>query len=157
MGVITHPPASPSLTSSLYTPQGKAGLLYDQNQYDRRFKVPKLRSRIYTYRKSRLILSQSMFVKTAGLKVSENFQKNDFRIVLFKHSELSNLPPKYLKNLFHHKCFLWALRQFVRLLKSLFTKVTAEISALRRFLENSLEGLQEHLKRISPWMFYWEV
>ena len=153
MGGITHPPASPSLTSSLYTPQGKAGLLYDQNQYDRRVKVPELRSRIYTHRKSHLILSQRILVKTAVLKVSENFQKNDFSGVLFKQSELSNLPPKYLKNLFHHKCFLWAFPQFLRLLKSLFTKVTGEICALRRFLENSQVGLQEYLKRIPSWMF----
>ena len=153
MGGITHPPASPSLTSSLYTPQGKAGLLYDQNQYDRRVKVPELRSRIYTHRKSHLILSQRILVKTAVLKVSENFQKNDFSGVLFKQSELSNLPPKYLKNLFHHKCFLWACLQFLRLLKSLFPKVTGEICALRRFLENSQEGLQDYLKMIPSWMF----
>ena len=94
-----------------------------------------------------------MFVKTAVLKFSENFQKNDFSSVLFKQSELSNLPPKYLKNLFHHKCLLWAFRQFLRLLKSLFTKVTGEISTLRRFMENTQEGLQEYLKRIPPWMF----
>ena len=87
-----------SLTFSPYTPQGKERLLYDQNQYDRRVKVPELRSKIYTHLKSHLIPFQKMFGKTAVLKVSENFQQRDLTSVLFELLELSNLPPTYLKN-----------------------------------------------------------
>ena len=125
-----------SLTFSPYTLQGKERLLYDQNQYDRRVKVPELRSKIYTHLKSHLIPFQKMFGKTAVLKVSENFQQRDLTSVLFEHLELSNLPPTYLKNWFQHKCFLWVFRQFLRLLKSLFTKVANR----RKFCSKKIFG-----------------
>ena len=110
----THPPPSPiSHLQALYPSRKRTLVIWSKP----------IRSKIYTHLKSHLIPFQKMFGKTAVLKVSENFQQRDLTSVLFEHLELPNLPPTYLKNWFQHKCFLWVFRQFLRLLKSLFTKV----------------------------------
>ena len=85
--VYTH------LTSSLIPPRKKKRFIYDQNLYNQRVKVTRLRSRIYTYLKSHLISKDAQ--KNCCFECFRKLPERRLYWCFLKYLELSNLHQGY--------------------------------------------------------------